>query len=211
MTEGPTIDNAETASGTEASQLGASFDVDPTKLAEGIGGVRGVQFKPSVIIGIGGTGVQCLRRAKQKLWNRVGSVPTLAFVYVDADAGSFTNQAGLPPVEKFERCFIGGDRIWSVVDYPNDHKWLLGQIPEGLERAHYEPVAKGDGAGQIRAAGRVALLSSFLDVQYVIEEGIKRVRMLAADLATKLRAPDGDAGTVMSELTIYVVSSLAGG
>src|SRR5439155_9203311 len=82
---------------------------------------------------------------------------------------------------------------------------------EGLERAHYEPVAKGDGAGQIRAAGRVALLSSFLDVQYVIEEGIKRVRRLAADLATKLRAPDGDAGTVMSELTIYVVSSLAGG
>jgi hypothetical protein len=109
-----------------------------------------------------------------------------------------------------EKCFIGGDRIWPVVESANDHKWLLGQIPGGLSRDHYEKVGKGDGCGQLRTVGRVAALTSFVDINHTIERAVDQVQKLASTLATKLRTP-GETSAVANELAVYIVCSLAGG
>jgi Tubulin like len=208
-----TTENSKLTSELEGAAqrpLGVSIDVDPNKFQTLIGGVSGVVFAPSVLIGLGGSGVECLRRAKQKLLARVGNVPTIAFIYIDADSGSFVERPGLAPVEQSEKCFIGGDRIWPLVDFPRDNAWILDQIPGGLSRDQYEKVGKGDGCGQLRAVGRVAALTSILDIQHTIEGAIGQVQRLAARLASRVRTPDATSA-VGADVTVYIVGSLAGG
>ena len=194
----------------QAEQIGVTVDVDPTKAATKPDDVTGVQFRPAVLIGLGGTGVGCVRRAKQKILNRVGKLPTVAYVCVDADEASFLNAPGMAAVEQNERCFIGGDQLQPLLDQPEGHRWLLDQIPGKLASGHYEKAVKGDGCGQIRAVGRVALLASMLNVKTAVTAAVSRVERLVAGLSTKLKAT-GQAATVFADPVVYIVCSLAGG
>lgn len=196
----------------EKREMGVTVDIDPTKGANKAGDAKGIQFRPAVLIGLGGTGIECLRRAKQKILNRVGNLPTVAFVYVDADQKSYLNQPGLAPVEQSEQCFIGGYHLQPVLDHPEAHRWLLEQIPGKLAAGHYEKAAKGDGCGQIRAVGRIALLASMLNFRAVVRDAIDKVEKLAAQQKARLRMrTTNETASVAAEPVIYIVSSIAGG
>lgn len=204
-------ENIDMTEGLEQPEdFGITVEVDPAKVVNKAGDTSGVQFRPSVLIGLGGTGVACVRRAKQKIRSRVGRVPTTAFVCIDADEGSFLNAPGLAPVDQNERCFIGGDQLQPLLDQPEAHRWLLDQIPGKLAPAFYEKAVKGDGCGQIRAVGRVALLASMLNVKAALTTAINRVERLVSGFVTKEKAADQTA-TVAADPVVYIVSSLAGG
>ncbi len=194
----------------DPEELGATVDVDPTGAETKAGGVSGVQFHPAILIGLGGTGIECVRRAKQKILRRVGKLPTVGYVYVDADEASFLNKPGLAPVEQNEQCFIGGEQLRPLLDQPDAHRWLLDQIPGKLVPAYYEKAVKGDGCGQIRTVGRIAVLASMLNVKTAFTAAVNRVQTLVSGLSTKLRAPNQTA-TVVVQPVVYIVCSLAGG
>ena len=198
------IDIGEDLRHTE--NLGATVDIDPTQADAKVGGVGGVQFRPSILIGLGGTGVACVRRAKQKITSRVGKLPTTACVYVDADERSFLNAPGLAPVEQHERCFVGGDQLRPLLDQPEAHRWLLDQIPGKLAASYYDKVVKGDGCGQIRTVGRLAFLASMLNVKATFSAAVNRVEALDVISSVRKRT-----GTVVTEPVVYIVSSVAGG
>ncbi len=205
------VANVDITEGLEQpGDFGTTVDVDPTKMLNKAGDVAGVQFRPAVLIGLGGTGVACVRRAKQKIQNRVGKLPTVAYVCIDADEASFLNAPGLAPVDQNERCFIGGDQLQPLLDQPDAHRWLFDQIPGKLAAAYYEKAVKGDGCGQIRAVGRVALLASMLNVKIALTTAVNRVERLVASLLAKVKAADQTA-TVAADPVVYIVCSLAGG
>ncbi len=210
-TQGSEVSTIDLTEGLEQSeQIGLTVDVDPMKSASEAGDVTGVQFRPAVLIGLGGTGVGCVRRAKQKILNRVGKLPTVAYVCVDADEASFLDAPGMASVEQNEKCFIGGDQLQPLLDQPEAHRWLLDQIPGKLASGHYEKAVKGDGCGQIRTVGRVALLASMLNVKAAFTTALNRVERLVSGLSTKLKAA-GQTATVGADPVVYIVCSLAGG
>jgi hypothetical protein len=210
-TQGSEAANIDLTEGLEQpDDIGLTVDVDPTKSATKAGDVTGVQFRPAVLVGLGGTGVGCVRRAKQKILNRVGKLPTVAYVCVDADEASFLNAPGMATVEQNERCFIGGDQLQPLLDQPEAHRWLLDQIPGKLAAGHYEKAVKGDGCGQVRTVGRVALLASMLNVKTAFTTALNRVERLVSGLSTKLKAA-GQTATVVADPVVYIVCSLAGG
>ena len=139
--------------GEESEKLGMNIDVDPFGRSAKSADVAGMQFRPTIMVGLGGTGVECVRRAKKKILERVGPLPTTAYVYIDADEKSFMNDSTgeLAPVEQSEQCFIGGTNLQPLLNHPEAHAWLLNQLPGKLASGHYEKAAKGDGCGQIRA------------------------------------------------------------
>jgi hypothetical protein len=173
----------------------------------GAGG--GALYHPSVLIGVGGSGVECLRRAKLRIKERAGDLATTRYVYVDADTNSFVNAAGLAPVLNSEMCYIGGAALWPVIRNRADNKWLLDQIPGDLEEGQFVKPANGKGCGQIRAMGRVALLASWNNVHMVVSTAIGQVQELATQLEAQMHAEVNRALAVQP--VIYVVGSLAGG
>lgn len=192
-------------------RLDIHFELDPQAEQKGKGAAEGAEFQPSVLIGLGGTGAECLRRLKARLVSRVGKpLPIWSFVCVDADTGAWAPKPGLADLLPAEQCFIGGGAIAPIVEHPRAHDWLLDEIPDGLQPAHYQEALQGEGCGQMRAVGHVALLASHDNVKRVLENAIVGVRRLASTRKARegVRAAGGEVG---GNLFVYVVGSLAGG
>jgi len=174
----------------------------------GIGDTAGRIFRPTVLAGLGGTGVESVRRAKHRITAKVGRLPTLACVYIDSDVRSFADGPGLARVEQNELCFIGGQDLRPLVENPDGHTWLLQQIPGKVPADEIRKAAQGKGCGQVRAAGRVAVLASMLNLREIFGRAVRRVQTLAAEMSSRMRT---GAGQPEIHPAIYMVCSLAGG
>jgi hypothetical protein len=174
----------------------------------GMGEMAARIFRPTVLAGLGGTGVESVRRAKHRITSKVGKLPTLACVYIDADERSFTDGPGLAPVGQHERCFIGGQDLRPLVENPDGHAWLFQQIPGQVPADEIRKTAQAKGCGQVRAAGRVAVLASMLNLREIFGQAVRRVRTLAAEMSGRMRT---GAGQPEIHPAIYMVCSLAGG
>lgn len=206
----PQSDFFESATAKDNSEN--TVDVSPESDNSQSGSVAGIQFQPTVFIGVGGTGLQCLRRAKFLIKQRLNGqmLPTIRFVYIDADKAAPGDKAGLAPVEQAEWCPIGGAQMNALLDNKRQHAWILDQIPGKLQPGYLEPPAKGAGCGQIRTVGRVALLTSMNQVEAKLKQALNQVQSLDSDSLTRLQvAPRGAA--LAQEPAIYIVGSLAGG
>ncbi len=192
-------------------QTGTSSSMITSELLSGgagTGEMTGRVFRPTVLVGVGGTGVESMRRAKHRITAKVGKLPTLSCVYIDSDARSFANGPGLAAVEQSELCFIGGQDLLPLVENPDGHAWLFQQIPGKVPPDEIRKAAQGKGCGQVRAAGRVAALASMLNLREVLGRAVKRVQTLAAEMSARLRTGTGETEV---QPAIYIVCSLAGG
>ncbi|MGC8795188.1 MAG: hypothetical protein ACP5U2_17550, partial [Bryobacteraceae bacterium] len=61
----------------EPRDLSAQLTAELVKGAAETGKPTGAVFRPTVLVGIGGTGVESVRRAKYRITARVGKLPTL--------------------------------------------------------------------------------------------------------------------------------------
>ena len=120
-------------------------------------------LKPAIIIGLGGTGNQVVRRLKQLVGEQYGGTPTLLnFLVADTDDATFNDQswAPLPALSELERAPLYDPQVpfADVRDnpgaYPEIHDWLSPAVDIGL-------LDRQQGAGQVRMLGRLALYKSF--------------------------------------------------
>ncbi len=173
-------------------------------------GAVGVALAPTVLIGVGGTGVECLRRAKKRLTDRLGPLEMIRFVYIDTDTNAFLPRMGLAEVERAEQCFIGGSPIEPLITNPQLHKWVLDDVPPpGLKREYLERVAKGKGCGQIRVSGHITAAVCNSMIRDKIHDQMVEAERLSTSLRERLRLQGMAADEALP--AIYVVGSLAGG
>lgn len=168
-----------------------------------------MKVNPAVIIGLGGAGVHVARLAKRKLAERVGA-PLIAYRFVDADANSFNSAEGLADVAVSEQCFIGGRQLLPLLEFPQHHDWVLKNLPRGLRVEHLQIAARGRGCAQNRGAGRIAFLASWATAKESFVRAVNAVRSLDSDVTARQQLAAINA-TVGQGVTVYVVSSLAGG
>lgn len=178
-------------------------------------------ISPTLVIGLGGTGKECLLRLRRLLVERFGSLsemPFIRFLHLDTDRTAMSReQYDLRKDDDplYERIAFGTpERIDLTIDsgtgayvehidsYPNIKRWFQvnGKIA-GLGNL-------GDGAGQIRMASRLGLYHepNFMNVSTTL--GHLRARL---EDASNPQAANRLGFQLGSSINVFVVASLAGG
>ena len=166
-------------------------------------------LKPAIVIGLGGTGNQVVRRMKKLVKDHYGEAPVLLnFLVVDTDEATFVDQnwaqwAPLTPLEKvplYDPQVPFSDVRANPQSYPEIHEWLQPDLDVSTLDAQ-------KGAEQVRMRGRVAFYKSF-------DFFARRIGHFFGEceqIQTKLDALEAFDYSVDSDPVVYVISSVCGG
>jgi len=185
----------------ETGRMGALGIAPPEKTGDGI-------LMPSLIIGIGQTGLRVIRRLRKLVRDRFGNsdlMPTLRFLYIDTDAdevSAVTN--GDDPLTPNEVILAKLNRPAHYLQregpQPVD-QWL----PPGM--LYQLPKNPGPAAG-IRAFGRLALTDNYRAIAPRLRQEIEY--FLFEDNLTKAARSTG-LGYRTNQPRVYIVANTAGG
>ena len=165
-----------------------------------------VVFRPTVVIGLGGTGYEVVLKLKKRFIDVYGSVPEIIqFLSIDTteniqerEKSPDGNVVYLEPNELYA---ISVANPSGLVGGRNEHidEWWPKQIPShGI----------CNGAGQIRARGRLALFAKVGDINSLIGQAINKVRGIRT---SKQAFSDNFQVSNRDGVEIFIVGSLAGG
>ena len=183
-------------------------------------------LKPTVFVGLGGTGLKVLARFRRRLYDRYGDADywkIYQWLGIDADQGALSDggvekQKGLP--------LSGKDRLCTGMD-PGAMKYVLdnlrglyGHIGEWFRHDSIDVSAWSflEGAGQNRVAGRVLFVKKIEEIrQALVGRMFEANSQTARDDALRKGAHffDADAGgpdhLKLQAVDVVLVGSLAGG
>lgn len=167
--------------------------------------------KPTIIIGIGGSGGDILLRVRKRFYERYGPLsefPIVSYLWLDTDAtekdvgaGIFTEQISFAPSEKLMTTMADTTRVTNDLNqYPNIKRWFY----PGLTKLK----TMTEGAGQIRAYSRLGFFEHYTEIRNAIANAGNVVRNIENIKAVHERQ---HLETNMADLQVFVVFSLAGG
>lgn len=166
-------------------------------------------IKPTVLIGLGGTGGDVLLKVRKKIFERYGSpadFPVVQCLYIDTDTTNKDIDSRL--LDEFK--FTPHERVDAVVLDTAKYTRNLNQHP--LIKAWWYPTLHDltqvkEGAGQIRGYSRLAFYANFDTIKTAIDNALNMAMASASTMWDKYRIQvDTSKGAY-----IYVVASLAGG
>ena len=161
----------------------------------------------SLLIAVGGTGHRVLLDVRQRIIQKYGSaehIPIVSYLLLDTDEAIFTSNpnysdaANLPTGDKIHTSVHGVDQLrQNLHQYPHLRGWLDARTLSG-------DIAQG--AGAVRARGRLAYFWNYEKISRRIEEKYSEITKDASKAAAMRR------GLQVSEgVTVYIVGSLLGG
>lgn len=166
-------------------------------------------LKPAIVIGLGGTGNQVVRRMKMFIQNHYGGKPVLLnFLVIDTDQATFDDQnwrdfpalSDLEKVPLYDPQVAFADVTANPRAYPEIHEWLV----PGLDISVLDRMR---GAEQVRMRGRVALYKSFS----FFARRVQAVFRECQQIRTKLDTLSDYDFNIEADPVVYVVSSVCGG
>ncbi|MBW4642022.1 MAG: hypothetical protein KME23_03215 [Goleter apudmare HA4340-LM2] len=165
-----------------------------------------VVFRPTVVIGLGGTGYEVVLKLKKRFIDVYGSVPEIIrFLSIDTteniqerEKSPDGSRVVLEPNELYA---ISVANPTSLVGGRNDHidEWWPRDIPTS---------SLISGAGQIRARGRLAFFAKVADINGLIAQAINAVREIRT---SKQAFSDNFQVSSRDGVEVFIVGSLAGG
>lgn len=165
-----------------------------------------VVFRPTVVIGLGGTGHSSVLKLKKRFIDAYGAVPPIIrFLSIDTTENSQwserTSSNGSVMLEPNEQYVLQVINPGALVSGANEHidEWWPKDIPISAIVA---------GAGQVRARGRLALFAKSSEVFARIRNAIDDVQNIKN---TRQMYADQFLVSERGGLEIYLVGSLAGG
>lgn len=165
-----------------------------------------VVFRPTVVIGLGGTGYGALLKLKKRFVDAYGSVPPIIrFLSIDTTE----NAEGMTRTEAVSEGDLDHNELYvlqvgspsGLVNGSNPHidEWWPPEIPTSAIIA---------GAGQVRARGRLALFARSADVFGRIRRAVDDVRNIRNQ---KQMYADQFQVSTRPGVEVHLVGSLAGG
>jgi hypothetical protein len=166
-----------------------------------------VVFRPTVVLGIGGTGYGAVLKLKTRFIDAYGSVPPIIkFLAFDTTENVELSERArdgksITLEQNSEQVVLAVANPGGLVNGTNEHidAWWPKNIPVQAITA---------GAGQVRARGRLALFSKSKDIFGRIEKAIKSVSDIKNNkqmYTERFRVSD------RGGVEVYIVGSLAGG
>jgi len=191
-----------------------------------------IELRPTLFIGIGGTGMEVLMRVRRRILNtmwggngartRVDSLvdfPVAQFIQFDLDTGAVIDSGRAQAEDlQFEQVkFTDEDKIVEPFDmdkysrdddalerYPHIKEWL-SLTPKKIRELGIDP---SKGAGQIRAVSRLYLFDKYAKVRDKIR---LKLKTLKASLSHEQQLSQLGLKMETSKFRIVVVGSVAGG
>ncbi|HEV7919232.1 MAG TPA: tubulin-like doman-containing protein [Thermoanaerobaculia bacterium] len=163
-----------------------------------------VVFRPTVVIGLGGTGHGALRKLKKRFVDAYGFVPPI-IRFLSIDTTENAEGTGQAPhdgeLDHGEVLVLQVGNPAGLVNGTNPHidEWFPSDIPT---------MAIIAGAGQVRARGRLALFARAPDVYGRIRRAVDDVRGIRNQ---KQMYADQFQVSQRSGVEVYIVGSVAGG
>ncbi|MDT9184410.1 tubulin-like doman-containing protein [Limnospira sp. PMC 289.06] len=165
---------------------------------------------PTLIIGVGGTGLKVISRVRRLIVESYGSLeklPVVAFLHIDTDEKPQAKKPEMagPPLEDYEKFWasVTFDEAKKIKENPTTYSWYYDWLPPELTPQN---LVSEQGAGQIRACGRFAFFYNHEKIRNKCQQAITRITVGRNQLTI-----DGDVLTVEPKLNIFVVGSISGG
>jgi hypothetical protein len=167
--------------------------------------------KPTIIIGIGGSGGDILLRVRKRFFEKYGSLnqfPIVSYLWLDTDAtekdvgaGVFAEHIAFTPTEKLMTTMADTTKVTNDLNqYPHIKRWFY----PGLTKLK----TMTEGAGQIRAYSRLGFFHHFHEIRNAIITAASVVRNVA-NIQTVQERHHMEANP--QDLQVFVVFSIAGG
>jgi hypothetical protein len=168
--------------------------------------------RPTIIIGIGGSGGDILLRIRKRFFEKYGSldnIPIVSYLWLDTDttekevgAGKFAEQIRFKPNEKLMTIVEDTTRITNDLNqHPHVKKWFY----PGLTKLK----TMTEGAGQIRAYSRLGFFEHYETIKNALSQAQSRVLNTENERIVRERlhlTMDPE-----SRLQVFIVFSIAGG
>jgi hypothetical protein len=165
-----------------------------------------VVFRPTVVLGLGGTGFGAVLKLKRRFIDAYGSVPPIIrFLTIDTtentEHSEKSSDGTLVSLEPNEQYVLSIANPTGLVNGTNEHidQWWPRNIPINAIVA---------GAGQVRARGRLALFAKSVDIFGRIRKAIDDVTLIKS---TKRMYAERFHVSNRGGVEIYIVGSLGGG
>lgn len=165
---------------------------------------------PTVLVGVGGTGVEALSRVRRLVEESYGSLkkfPIISFLSIDTDKDyKVTNpEAAGSPLQDHEKHWasVSGREVSDMMSNMAKYPWIESWFPRELER---NIGALEAGAGQIRACGRFAFFYNYHKIKAKFNEACDRVKGHETFMLDTY-----DVRVSPNQLNVFVIGSLSGG
>jgi hypothetical protein len=173
--------------------------------------VKQAPVKPTVIIGIGGSGGDVLLRIRKRFFEKYGALsqfPIVSYLWLDTDAteknvgaGIFTDHIAFAPAEKLMTTMPDTTKVTSDLNqYPHIKSWFY----PGLTKLK----TMTEGAGQIRAYSRLGFFEHYAKIRNALVNAGQIVRNV--ENIRKVREKH-HLETNPDDLQVFIVFSIAGG
>lgn len=181
-------------------------------------GENQVSIRPTVLIGLGGTGKEVLRRLRRMFYEkyRMPGLPVMEFLWFDTDIRNVDIMGKETDLLDRRIDFSAREMVDGSVGpqeleayrnnkgmYPHIWSWF----PNALDSLPSTAITQG--AGQIRPCGRLAFFHHYPKLRDEIKSKIDRVQSADAETEMKRMFPNYDAAA--NKLEIVLVTSIAGG
>ena len=188
------------------------------RIGEAQRGEGRVSIRPTVLIGLGGTGKEVLRRLRRMFYEkyRMVGLPVMEYLWFDTDISSIDIMEKKIDFLDQEIDFYDSEKIdGSVMPqelegyrnnkgmYPHIWSWF----PEALDSLPSTAITQG--AGQIRPCGRLAFFHHYAKLRQEIERKGNHVQSAEAQAETAKKFPKYIVDA--NDLEIVFVTSIAGG
>ena len=164
----------------------------------------------TVLIGVGGTGVEVLSRLRRLVEESYGSLkkfPIISFLSIDTDKDYKVSnpEASGSPLQDHEKHWasVTGKEVSDMMSNMNKYPWIETWFPKELER---NIGALEAGAGQIRACGRFAFFYNYHKIKTRFNEACDRVKGHETFMLDEY-----DIRVNSNSINIFIVGSLSGG
>jgi len=165
---------------------------------------------PTVLVGVGGTGVEVLSRVRRLVEEGYGSLkkfPLISFLTIDTDKDYKVSnpEAAGSPLQDHEKYWasVSGREVSDMMSNMSKYPWIESWFPRELER---NIGALEAGAGQIRACGRFAFFYNYHRIKARFNEACDRVKG-----HENLMLDEYDIRVNSNSLNVFLVGSLSGG
>jgi ribosomal protein L40E len=165
---------------------------------------------PTVLVGVGGTGVEVLSRVRRLVEESYGSLkrfPLISFLAIDTDKDYKVSnpEAAGSPLQDHEKHWasVSGREVSDMMSNMSKFPWIESWFPKELER---NIGALEAGAGQIRACGRFAFFYNYHRIKARFNEACDRVKG-----HENFMLDNYDIRVNSNSLNVFIVGSLSGG
>jgi len=168
--------------------------------------------KPTIIIGIGGSGGDVLLRIRKRFFERYGALqqfPIVSYLWIDTDATdkAIPNSAAISE----QIAFANNEKLMTTIPDTTQYTSDLNTYPN-IKSWFYPGLSKlktmNEGAGQIRAYSRLGFYDHYTEIRQAISNAAARVRNVEnIEAVREKHRLDVDP----SDLQVFIVFSIAGG